>query len=237
MLKSCGTRNGVYCTYQVDEWRGKLSPTIGRNSVIGSSAPFARRCSRLVSRLLVVVLVLFAADGCFKGAVPLHDEPVGRFKVYFNNDRMTDGEPACDAVFPVQRSAVSATNLRAAALKALFRGPTPEERSRGYRSYFSQRTDGLLRRLAIRVGTAYVDLYDRRDELGGATSSCGSAEFFSQIEHTLAQFPGIDRIIFAIDGNPRVFYDWMELECDSTNDNCDPAPFASANRVPRVDHA
>jgi hypothetical protein len=34
-------------------------------------------------------------------------------------------------------------------------------------------------------------------------------------------------VIFAVEGQPGVFYDWMELECGPGNDNCDPAPFAS----------
>lgn len=58
------------------------------------------------------------------------------------------------------------------------------------------------------------------------SESCGSAEFFSQIRRTLGEFPNIDRIIFAIEGYPEVFYDWMELECDRSNDNCDPSSFA-----------
>jgi spore germination protein GerM len=176
--------------------------------------------SKTLFLLVSVIIVLIAICGCSETLSPPKDQPFSRFIVYFNNDDLAKNTMVCDAVFPVPRSSSSITNVAAAALEALFRGPTAEERSQGYRSFFSVRTAGLLKRLKIRSGTAYVDLHDRRQELTGATSSCGRAEFFTQIQRTLGQFPAIERIIFAIDGQPRVFYDWMELECDQTNDNC-----------------
>jgi hypothetical protein len=175
--------------------------------------------------LSAVLIVLAAIGGCAEIPSPRRDLPSSQFSVYFNNDDLAGNTTACDAVFPVPRSSRSTTNEAAAALEALFRGPTHEERSQGYRSFFSLRTAGLLKRLKIKDGVAYVDLHDRRQELTGATSSCGSAEFFTQIQRTLGQFPTIERIIFAIEGQPGVFYDWMELECDQTNDNCNPGPF------------
>lgn len=176
--------------------------------------------------LVATFITLLTMGGCAETPNPAHNLPDGQFNVYFNNDGLTDGLPVCDAVFPVPRSSQPTTNEAAAALEMLFLGPTATERAQGYRSFFSERTSGLLKRLRIEAGTAYVDLHDRRRELAGATSSCGSAEFFSQIQHTLREFPSIERIIFAIEGKPDVFYDWMELECDLTNDNCDPRPFA-----------
>jgi len=177
--------------------------------------------------LFAINIGLVAAGSCAQTQVSPRDQPTTRFNIYFNNDGLTGGTTVCDAVFPVSRSSPSPGNEPAAALEALFQGPTLEERSQGYRSFFSERTAGLLKRVKIEAGTAYVDLHDRRGELRGVTSSCGSAEFFSQIQHTLKEFPTVNRIIFAIEGNPGIFYDWMELECDRTNDNCDPGPFTS----------
>jgi hypothetical protein len=181
--------------------------------------------SKTLLFLSVALIVLAATGGCAEIPSPQRDQPISQFSVYFNNDDLAGNTTACDAVFPVPRSSMSTTNGAAAALEALLRGPTPAERSRGYRSFFSVRTAGLLKRLKIKDGVAYVDLHDRRQELTGATSSCGSAEFLTQIQRTLGQFPTIERIIFAIEGQPRTFYDWMELECDQTNDNCNPGPF------------
>jgi len=196
---------------------------------------FSRPTSRTLSAgapttvllLLAAFITLVTAGGCTETPVTALDQPTTSFNVYFNNDALTDGKTVCDAVFPVPRSSASTTDVATAALDTLFLGPTPEERLRGYRSFFSERTAGLLKRMKIAAGTAYVDLHDRRHELTGATSSCGSAEFFSQIQRTLDKFPTINRVIFAIEGNPEVFYVWMELECDRSNDNCDPGPFAS----------
>ena len=181
--------------------------------------------SKTLFLLFSVIIVLVAIGGCAETMSTHRDQPLSRFSVYFNNDTLASSTMVCDAVFPVPRASPSTTNVAEAALEALFRGPTAEERSQGYRSFFSARTAGLLKRLKIKSGIAYVDLHDRRQELTGATSSCGSAEFFTQIQRTLGQFPTIERIIFAIEGQPRVFYDWMELECDQANDNCDPGPF------------
>ena len=61
----------------------------------------------------------------------------------------------------------------------------------------------------IEHGTAYVDLHDPRTLLAGATSSCGAAEFGAQFERTLRQFPTVRRVLLAIDGEPRGFYEWM----------------------------
>ncbi len=181
--------------------------------------------SKTLFFLFAVIIVLVAIGGCAETLSPHRDQPFSRFSVYFNNDDLANGRMVCDAVFPVPRSSPPTANVAAAALEALFIGPTPEERSQGYRSFFSERTAGLLKRLKIKAGIAYADLHDRRQELTGATSSCGSAEFFRQIQGTLGQFPTVERVIFAVEGQPRVFYDWMELECDRTNDNCDPGPF------------
>lgn len=109
-------------------------------------------------------------------------------------------------------------------------GPSPSEREAGYRSIFSLTTSNLLKELRIRGATAYVDLIDFRQTLPGASSSCGSAEFQSQISHTLHQFPKVKRVIYAINGDPRTFYAWMGEPCDKTNGYCDPRPFGSPRK-------
>jgi spore germination protein GerM len=175
----------------------------------------------------VALFTLAAAVACTETRVSIPDQPTLAFSVFFNNDTLTGGTTVCDSVFPVPRSGPPTTNLAYASLEALFIGPTVEERAMGYRSFFSERTSDLLKRVRIIDRTAYVDLLDLRRELAGATSSCGSAEFLSQIQRTLEEVPGIDRVILAIDGAPALFYDWMEMECNQSNDNCDPTHFAS----------
>jgi spore germination protein GerM len=155
-------------------------------------------------------------------------------RVYFNNAPRAAAEARseadCAIVFERPRQLPKTEGVAAAALHLLFAGPTESERAAGYRSPFSAATAGLLKRVHIEHGTAYVDLHDLRTQLAGATSSCGAAEFHTQVERTLRQFPTVRRVILAIDGNPRSFYEWMGQDCDLTNDRCDAAPFRPQRR-------
>lgn len=146
-------------------------------------------------------------------------------KVYFAKQGLGERDAACSQVAAVVRQVPKTPRVARAALQELFRGPTPQEREAGYHSWFSDRTRALLKEVRIADGTAYVDLEDPRQLIPGATSSCGSAEFLSQVEATLKQFPTVDRVILAIEGQPRLFYDWMGMECDATNEYCDASRF------------
>lgn len=145
-------------------------------------------------------------------------------RVYFNHAQRAATEADCAIVFERTRQLPRTAGVAAAALRQLFAGPTEAERAQGYRSPFSAASADLLRRVSIEHGTAYVDLNDPRALLPGATSSCGAAEFHTAIERTLRQFPTVRRVILAIDGEPRRFYEWMGQDCDETNDHCDAAP-------------
>lgn len=158
-------------------------------------------------------------------AAPASAQPQATvLRVYFNHQRLAAVADDCAIVFERMRKVPKTEAVAAAALRQLFAGPTEAERAAGYRSPFSAATAGLLKRVFIEHGTAYVDLHDPRALLPGATSSCGAAEFGTQIERTLRQFPTVRRVILAIDGDPRSFYDWMGQDCDLRNDHCDAAP-------------
>lgn len=186
----------------------------------------APRRLRAGAALLVSLLLLVGATAACTAGGRVEAAPAEtHFAVFFNNDRLARDPADCSAVFPVRRSVPKTTAVATAALGQLFAGPTPEEREAGYRSYFSTATAGLLKAVRIQSGTAYVDLNDLRGALSGATSSCGAAEFRSQVERTLLQFPTVDRVIYAIDGEPRTFYEWMNEPCGRANDDCDARPF------------
>ncbi len=153
-----------------------------------------------------------------------------KLTVFFGNDLLQKNPTNCSEVFPVERMTPATKKMATAALHNLFSGPSPSEREAGYRSIFSLTTSNLLKELRIRGATAYVDLIDFRQTLPGASSSCGSAEFQSQISHTLHQFPKVKRVIYAINGDPRTFYAWMGEPCDKTNGYCDPRPFGSPRK-------
>lgn len=148
-----------------------------------------------------------------------------RLLVYFSNPRLNSDATDCSAVFPVERSVPRTLAVARAALKQLFAGPTVENADTGYRSPFNPATADLLKSIYIRNATAYVNLNDRRDALAGATSSCGAAEMRAQIERTLLQFPTIQRVIYAIDGEPKTFYEWIGESCGPANDDCAPNAF------------
>lgn len=182
---------------------------------------------------------------CLAAALPMFAAPVASaagaaaqgtaLRVYFNHAQRAaaqvaagvhgvDGVDDCAIVFERPRQVPRTEGVAAAALRQLFAGPTEAEAADGYRSPFSAATAGLLRRVLIEHGTAYVDLNDPRELLPGTTSSCGAAEFHTQIERTLRQFPTVRRVILAIDGEPRRFAQWMGQDCDLSNDHCDAGP-------------
>lgn len=154
-------------------------------------------------------------------------EQTSTFTVYFHNTGLSGNAVSCDQVFPLARTVPITRTVAQAALNSLFAGPTSAEQEQGYHSPFNKRTEGILKNIRIVRQTAYVDLHDIRPILPGSSSSCGSAEFFAEVQSTLLQFPSVRRVVFAIDGRPREFYEWMQAECDHSNNHCDPRPFTS----------
>jgi Sporulation and spore germination len=150
-----------------------------------------------------------------------------RLQLWFSNDRLNPDPMDCRAVFAVERRVPMTRGVAAATLRALFAGPTPEESVAGFRSVFSPASAGLLKGVFIRNGTAYVDLHDLGEVLSGATSSCGAAEFQAQVSRSLQRYPSVERVIFAFEGQPRRFYEWMNESCGPRNDDCDPRPFGA----------
>lgn len=149
--------------------------------------------------------------------------------VYFSNDVLNPGAADCSAVFPVTRSIAETEDKPLAAMRELFGGPTDEEKTAGYSSFFSGETANAIKSVRIENATAYVDLEDIRAIIPNASSSCGSASLLSQIESTLKELPGVDRVILAIDGDPAAFYDWLQIGCSPENDQCDSAPFRNGD--------
>ncbi len=195
----------------------------GKRVRVSSGSPM--RCDLMGLLLVALLAIVPSLTNCARVGDVAEDAVHGSFKVYFNNDRLAADPTDCSAVFPVNRFLPGTSTLAPSALRSLFRGPSSQERGEGYRSFFSESTAGLLRRLRVEAGTAYLDLYDMRQALSGASSSCGSAEFQSQIERTLLQFSTIERVRYAIDGDPRTFYEWVNEPCGRANDDCNPAPF------------
>ncbi len=144
-------------------------------------------------------------------------------RVYFSNRLKSAGNGDCNQVFPVGR-VVSADKKIEASLEQLFSGPTSKEKSSGFSSIFSDRTQGALKSIRVRDGAVFINLNDIRGIIP-KSSSCGSAQLLSAIDTTLRQFPEVQKVRIAINGKPSLFYDWIQVGCTKENDNCDDSPF------------
>jgi len=150
--------------------------------------------------------------------------PTTQLKVYFANLQKA-GSSNCRQVFVIERSVPETVGVARAALNELFKGPTSEEKKQGYISLFSDETKSILKSIKITEGVCYVDLEDIRRIVPNASTSCGSAELLAEMETTLKQFPTIKKAIFAINGNPKTFYEWLQIGCTEANNFCDKKPF------------
>jgi spore germination protein GerM len=131
-------------------------------------------------------------------------------------------------VFPVNRVVPKTSGVASAALEQLFAGPTEKEKADGYFSWFSPATKSVLKSVRVKNRTAYVNFKSNALEIlpSSISSSCGSSEFLSEMETTLLQFPSIKKVFFAIDGNPRDFYEYLQGECpEELGKNCDGSNF------------
>ena len=183
--------------------------------------------------LIVVVsgLALFwLGSACTPSAVEPSGTAAGpsgtiTLTVYFGNTEMNPGLVDCSKVYPVERVVPTARDTAEAALLQLFAGPTENEMAEGYVSTFSTATRSILKSVKIEEDTAYVNLIDVRPMLTSVSSSCGSSAFFAEVENTLRGVAPVTRVIFAIEGEPEAFYEWVQLGCSAENDNCDRSPF------------
>lgn len=178
----------------------------------------------------LVMVVLHSACGPVAGptAVPtpaVTAVPVVAATVYFGNTVRNPGLLDCSQVYPVERTTLPSSNVPKAVLEQLFLGPTPAEKEQGYVSAFSAETADILIDVKVQDHTAYVNLKDVRTIIPNASTSCGGAAFFAEVGTTVKGSADVDRVLYAIEGDPRPFWEWMQIGCAPENDNCDPAPF------------
>ncbi len=143
--------------------------------------------------------------------------------VYFGNSKVGDTLD-CAQTAPVVRS-ISGVGKEAGLLLALFSGPSKEEEEQGFNSPFSDETAVLFKSITIRNGIAAVNIADVSKLIPGVSSSCGSESFVSSVENTLQQFDAIDKVVFAIDGDSRKFYELIQIGCNEDNFFCDNSYF------------
>ena len=99
---------------------------------------------------LCVVLSAAALLAASPGARHVRADDATALKVYFGKQGGLGGrDAACSQVAAVARQVPSTQGVARAALQELFRGPTPEEREAGYRSWFSGSTGAILKDVRI----------------------------------------------------------------------------------------
>lgn len=149
------------------------------------------------------------------------NEPASYY-VYFNNSKISKND--CTSVYGVPRK-IENYSKEAGVLLELFKGPTEEEKKTGLTSLFSEATTFALNSLSISGGVAAVNMADISAIIRDANSDCVKKSLISSIEKTLRQFDNINKVVFAINGNPKKFYDWVGIGCNKENNNCDPSIF------------
>ena len=128
---------------------------------------------------------------------------------------------ACEApeaipgqLYPANRPVSTTADPVEAALRELVRGPSREERDRGYRSLFSPQTAGVLRAVSrsARGDTITVDfagISERIPDVPGAKSFLPPG-IMAEITWTVfGQFPEVQALRFRLDGRERAFWKWL----------------------------
>ena len=151
----------------------------------------------------------------------LVSEETMKIQLYFTDDISNE----CEKTTPVERIIPKTPSVARAALSELFVGPKKGEIDQGVSSPFSQKTKSILKDIIIQNNTAYVHLVDIRSLIPSVNSRCGSAQFMAEIEDTLKQFSSIKKVVYAINGSTRTFYEWMQIGCTVESNNCDDSPF------------
>lgn len=102
-----------------------------------------------------------------------------------------------------------------AALEALLRGPTAEERAERIFSFFSEETGSMLRGVSIDDdGHAVVDFHDLRRVIPNASTSAGSAILLGELNSTVFQFPTVRSVEYRIERDCQAFGEWLQYgEC------------------------
>lgn len=146
--------------------------------------------------------------------------------IYFQTLRDNANLEDCGKVSRVTRTIPMSDAPATAALEQLFIGPTTQEKSDGLLDFMITNNMGdALNRVFVEGGVVYLDWDDLRQLIPSAGSSCGSVGFLRPIEATLLQFPTVTKVIHAIDGQPAIFYEWIQMGCTADNNYCDTSPY------------
>ena len=128
---------------------------------------------------------------------------------YFACESGTPGQ-----LYPAYRQVAAGRPALEAALTELLRGPTPEERALGLRSFFGASAAGALRSVRRSAGgdTATIDLEPLADRLPDdpAARSFLPPGVMAELTWTIfAQFPEVEVVRFSFGGSEAAFWRWL----------------------------
>lgn len=149
-----------------------------------------------------------------------------QINLHFNK---TDESFDCSQTYPIIRQmeiSINDPQYYQLILHELFKGPNPIEIEEGYTSVFSEATSSILKSVNIVDQNAYINLTDIREIIPNVSASCGSQQFLAEIKNTLIANGPITDVFFAIDGDPQTFYDWIQVGCDPSLNNCQKEMFS-----------
>jgi Sporulation and spore germination len=142
--------------------------------------------------------------------------------VYASNEKLNPGSADCSKVYPVERRVIAERNSADLALRQLFSGLSTGETADQYVSIFQPNSSDVYASVKVVKGYAYVNLRKSlRTKLSAVSASCGRDMFFAQIEETLKRSSGVKKVFYAIEKNPRAFYEWTEIgQCPQELPKC-----------------
>ena len=99
------------------------------------------------------------------------------------------------------------------AFNELVQGPTKAERATGLGSVFSSETTGVVRSVALRDGTAIVDLTPFFDRVPQVTTSEGGAHLMLSLNKTVFQFDEVEAVEYRVEGSCDAFWESKQGNC------------------------
>lgn len=124
------------------------------------------------------------------------------------------GEPVPSRPRAILRQVPSGSTGVETALRELVKGPTEEEKAKGFQSFFSSETAQILKSVTVsEAGRAVVDFHDLRHKMNNASTSAGSVQLIRELSQTVFQFEEIKAVEYRFEGSCTAFFEWLQGEC------------------------
>lgn len=118
------------------------------------------------------------------------------------------------------------------ALVHLVRGPTGDERARGYTSWFSSETAGMLESVSVEDGHVIASFRDLRPIIPNASTSNGARMLLAELNATVLQFDDVQSVEYRLEGSCDAFWTWLQSGSCQIVQNGDPPIYGEATAQP-----